>query len=85
VTDIIFKGRTENFSGSEGSQAVLARPSGRGKFGTSRLGKLLLALVSTVFLGFESSGTHDRILLSHDSGIVEPSLSFETEFLLNNI
>jgi hypothetical protein len=31
-------------------------------------GKVLLALASTVILDAESRGTHDRILLSHDSG-----------------
>jgi hypothetical protein len=36
---------------------------------SDRLGKLLLVLASTVILGFQSRGTHDRtlILLSHDS------------------
>jgi hypothetical protein len=40
------------------------------RFCTSRvgLGKLLLALASTVILGSEPRGTHDHILLSHDSG-----------------
>jgi hypothetical protein len=34
----------------------------------SRLGKLLRALSNTVTLGSESCGTHDHILLSHNSG-----------------
>jgi hypothetical protein len=31
-------------------------------------GKFLLALVSTIILGSEFRGTHEHILLSHDSG-----------------
>jgi hypothetical protein len=33
-----------------------------------RSSKLLMVLASTVILGSESHGTHDDILLSHDSG-----------------
>jgi hypothetical protein len=33
-----------------------------------RLGKFLLVLASTIILGSEFHGTHDHILLSHDSG-----------------
>jgi hypothetical protein len=35
---------------------------------SDRPGKLLLVLASTVILGSQSGGTHDHILLSHDSG-----------------
>jgi hypothetical protein len=34
-------------------------------------GKLLLVLASTVILGYESRGTHDLILLSDGSGILQ--------------
>jgi hypothetical protein len=37
--------------------------------------KLLLVLASTVTLGSESRGTHDHILLSHDSGSRETIVS----------
>jgi hypothetical protein len=33
-----------------------------------RSGKLMLVLASTVIIGSEPRGTHDHILLSHDSG-----------------
>jgi hypothetical protein len=36
-----------------------------------QLGNLLLALTSTVILGSVSRGTHDHILLPHDSGSCE--------------
>jgi hypothetical protein len=40
-------------------------------FWVSQSGKLLLVLASTVILGSESCGSHDHILLSHDSGSQE--------------
>jgi hypothetical protein len=40
-------------------------------YSLGRSNKLLMALVSTVILGSEFRGTHDHILLSHESGIVQ--------------
>jgi hypothetical protein len=37
--------------------------------------KLLLALASTAILGSEAHGTHDHILLSEGSGILQTTLS----------
>jgi hypothetical protein len=49
-----------------------------GLFNHGRSGQLLLALASTAILGSESDGTRDHILLSHDAGSREASVSLTT-------
>jgi hypothetical protein len=53
----------------QGSSILELHGGGGGGGGGGGSGKLLLALATTVILGSESCGTHDHILLSHESKI----------------